>query len=83
MEKSLTCRESVELVTDYLEKALLPELEAQFEAHLSGCPHCTVYLAHMQQTIDLLRHLTNEATPEAVKQDLLNQFKTWQNSQKV
>jgi hypothetical protein len=40
----LACREFVELVTDYLEDALAPELKARFEAHLAGCDACPGYL---------------------------------------
>jgi anti-sigma factor RsiW len=78
MTNQLSCKETVELVTDYLEKALLPEMEAQFRAHLAGCPDCTTHLAQMQQTIHMLRQLTREETPEAVKQELLEKFRAWQ-----
>lgn len=61
--KKLTCRESVELVTDYLENSLLPDIETQFETHLSGCADCRVYLTQMQQTIQMLRQLTNGVRP--------------------
>jgi anti-sigma factor RsiW len=83
MDKKLTCKESVELVTDYLEKSLLPGLETQFEAHLAGCTGCTVYLAQMQQTIQWLHQLTDETIPEADKKTLLAQFRLWQKNQEV
>jgi predicted anti-sigma-YlaC factor YlaD len=78
----LVCKETVELVTDYLEGALLSELEAQFEAHVATCPGCTNYLAQMRQTLQLLRQLTDDATPTASRAVLLQQFQTWRQHQK-
>ena len=40
----LTCQEVVELVTDYLENALLPRTQTLFEEHVAGCPGCTNYV---------------------------------------
>jgi anti-sigma factor RsiW len=81
-QAKLTCRETVELVTGYLESALLPEMEAQFEAHLAGCPGCTVYLKQMEQTIQILRQLTDETTPTDTKAQLLAKFREWQEGQR-
>lgn len=57
----LTCKELVELVTDYLEGALSPETRTRFEDHLAGCPFCRIYLEQMRQTIGALGHLSDEA----------------------
>ncbi len=77
---SLNCKETVELVTDYLEGALLPELQAQLEQHLDGCPGCTTYLAQMRQTIQTLRTLTDETTPSTSRQQLLQTFRDWRQT---
>ncbi len=37
-QKELNCQEVVELVTDYLEQALVPETQAQFEEHIEELP---------------------------------------------
>jgi len=55
----LVCKETVELVTDYLESALLAELEVQFETHVAACPGCANYLAQMRRTLQSLRQLTD------------------------
>ena len=73
----LTCQETVELVTDYLEEALLPQLQAQFDQHLESCSGCSIYLEQMRQTIQTLRTLTNEVTPEQTRQSLLQVFQNW------
>ena len=47
----LICQEIVEVVTDYLEGAIDPDLRASFEAHLADCPHCTAYLEQLRAMI--------------------------------
>ena len=77
----LTCQETVELVTDYLEAALLPGLQAQFDQHLATCTGCTNYLDQMRRTIRTLRSLTDETTPAEARQQLLQTFKEWHQGQ--
>ena len=50
----LTCREFVELLTDYLERALEPCERAEVERHLVICRGCSDYAEQMRSTIDLL-----------------------------
>ena len=51
----LTCRELVELVTDYLEDALPPVERVRFEAHLAACEGCDRYVEQIRATVDLTR----------------------------
>ena len=55
----LACKQLVELVADYLDDVLSPELKARFEAHLAGCDGCTTYLSQTQQIIAELRELSS------------------------
>ena len=73
----LNCQEFVELVTDYLEQALLPEKQAQFEEHIEECPGCDTYLEQVQQTIMMLRKLSEQQKFPETKQDLLKIFRNW------
>ena len=74
---SLTCRELVTIVTDYLEGSLSPTDLERFEVHIAGCPGCTIYLEQMRQTIRALGHLPEESiTPEA-EGTLLAAFRSW------
>jgi hypothetical protein len=57
----LACKQLVELVADYLEDALSPEVRARFEEHLAGCDGCTTYLSQTQQIIAELRGLSTQA----------------------
>lgn len=50
----LSCRELVEVVTDYLEGALPPGRHAEVVAHLEDCEDCLRYLAQLQATRQVL-----------------------------
>jgi anti-sigma factor RsiW len=73
----LTCRELVELVTDYLEGRLPAAERARFEAHLSGCVGCRRYLAQMNATIKITGALTEASIPERSRDELLAAFRDW------
>jgi predicted anti-sigma-YlaC factor YlaD len=65
--QELSCKELVELVTDYLEGALSDRDRARFDEHLVSCPYFRMYLEQMRQTIRTVGHLREEAfPPEAV-----------------
>ena len=53
----LTCRELVELATDYLEGGLGEAERARVEAHLGRCLGCHGHLRAVRSTILLLRAL--------------------------
>lgn len=74
---TLTCRQFVELVTDYLEGALSPDERARFETHLLGCDDCPIYLDQMRQTIRTLGALSEEGLAPAAKAELLTIFRDW------
>ena len=76
-QNQLNCQEVVELVTDYLEQALLPEMQAQFEEHIAECPGCDTYLEQIQQTIMMLRKLTEQQMFPKTKQELVEIFRNW------
>lgn len=59
----MACREAVELVSDYLERALSEAERRRLEAHLAECEGCEVYLAQMRQTIAGLRGLGARSLP--------------------
>ena len=47
----MSCREFVELVTEYFD-GVLPEADrTRFDEHLRGCPPCVVYLRQMRTTM--------------------------------
>ncbi len=50
----MTCRDLVELVTDYLDDALSPEERARFEEHLDMCEGCREHLDQVRTTLAVL-----------------------------
>ena len=73
----LTCRELVELVTDYLEGALPEPERARFEAHIAACEHCTAYLEQMRDTIRVVGAIEPDALQPDMERELLAAFRTW------
>jgi anti-sigma factor RsiW len=74
----LTCRDLVELVTDYLELALSPAERARLEDHLTCCPDCPRYLAQMRDTVRLLGVLRVDAVSAGARETLRTAFRGWQ-----
>lgn len=77
MDDAMTCKELVELVTDYLEGVLPDDVRIRLEAHLSGCDGCTNYLEQMRQTIRLTGQVREENLTTQQRDDLLRLFRDW------
>jgi anti-sigma factor RsiW len=75
--QQLTCKELVELVTDYLEGALSLSDRRRVDEHLATCPYCQIYLEQMRQTIRALGHLPEKAIPPEALEALLARFRGW------
>jgi anti-sigma factor RsiW len=73
----IACRELVELVTDYLEGALSPDLRARFDNHIAGCDGCTTYLEQMRETIRLTGTLREQQISPEARVALLHAFRGW------
>jgi anti-sigma factor RsiW len=78
--EQLSCRELVELVTDYLEGALTDEERARFDDHIGLCGGCRVYLEQMRQTIEVLGHLPEDALSADAERELLEAFRGWRSA---
>lgn len=76
----ITCRELVELVTDYFEGRLPDGERALVQAHLAHCAHCVEYVAQMRRTIDVLGALPAEAIDPAREAELLAAFRGWRRN---
>jgi predicted anti-sigma-YlaC factor YlaD len=72
---AITCRELVELVTDYLEGALDPDTLRWVEGHLAVCPGCSAYLDEMRVTIRLTGRLTDDDIDPVMREALLHAFR--------
>ena len=80
MEHEMTCKELVELVTEYLEGTLPAEVRAQMEQHLAGCDGCTHYLEQIRQTIRLTGQVREESLTPGQRDDLLRLFRDWKKN---
>ena len=72
--RGFTCREMVELVTDYLEERLPPADRASFEAHLTKCAACTAYVEQMRETLAALGRIPEETISPNARAALLRVF---------
>jgi anti-sigma factor RsiW len=77
IEDDLPCHELVELVTDYLEGVLAPEVRARVEAHLAACEGCATYLDQMRDTIRVVGALREEDLDPRVREELVGAFRGW------
>jgi predicted anti-sigma-YlaC factor YlaD len=73
----LTCREIVELVTDYLEGRMPLEERTRFEQHLVYCSGCRTYLSQIRQTIAAAGAAREEDLKPEAREDLLRLFRGW------
>jgi predicted anti-sigma-YlaC factor YlaD len=73
----LTCKELVEVVSDYLEGSMPAERRLLFEEHLASCDGCRTYLEQMQETIRLAGRLGEEDLGPEARDALLAAFRDW------
>jgi anti-sigma factor RsiW len=78
-EDELVCQEVVELVSDYLEGGLSRSQRRRFEAHLSGCEHCTEYLEQMRATVRLTGRLRAEDMTPEMQQEFTDLYRRWRS----
>ena len=79
-QRDLTCRELVELVSDYVEGVLTDTERARFERHIAGCADCTRYVAQIRVTILAAGRLREEAVPAGVRDLLLARLRAWKRA---
>jgi anti-sigma factor RsiW len=58
-----TCKESINLLLDFLEGEMSAEEEARLEEHLSGCPPCVDFLKTYRATPSLCRKALDRKMP--------------------
>lgn len=63
----MTCRETIELLADYLEATLSPDILEQLEAHLRDCPPCIAYLNTYRLTRDVAARASQATMPDEMK----------------
>lgn len=76
-DNGLTCKELVELVTEYLEGKLSPGDQKRFSEHLALCDGCQAYLQQMRLTVATLGRLNEQSISSEAKEKLLRAFRSW------
>lgn len=74
---TMSCKEFVELVTDYLEGRMAPGDAERFDAHIQICPPCGYYLEQMRTTLGVLGRIPEETVSDDARSELLHAFAEW------
>jgi anti-sigma factor RsiW len=78
-DQALTCREVIELLSNYIEGALSTDDRRRVDEHLALCDGCATYLEQMRGSIRLSGMVTEEQVPEDQKSALLEAFRDWRS----
>ncbi|HEY7730679.1 MAG TPA: zf-HC2 domain-containing protein [Gaiellaceae bacterium] len=74
---TMSCRELVALVTEYLDGSMPRPERIRFERHVAVCPPCRAHLEQMRTTIRAAGALTEESISPAARDALLDAFSGW------
>ena len=80
MAEHISCQEVIELVTDYLERALPSEEASLFEQHINFCDGCEWYLDQMRATVAAVGRIEEEEVPPETRDKLLTAFGHWKRT---
>jgi anti-sigma factor RsiW len=75
----MSCKELVEVITDYLEGTMAAEERRRFDAHLDECPYCVNYLQQMRAVVGALGELDEDFIAPHVREELLEAFNGWRD----
>jgi anti-sigma factor RsiW len=74
-EEFPTCREIVELITDYLEDRMGVLDRERFERHVASCDGCERFLSQIRMTIAATGAAREDAIPADQRERLLRAFR--------
>jgi predicted anti-sigma-YlaC factor YlaD len=66
----MTCREAIDVLDDYLDSTLTPNVLARLETHLRECVPCRAYLATYERTKELAAKVNRVEMPPEVRRRL-------------
>lgn len=69
------CRDLVELVTEYLEDTLPPQVHAAVERHLDECADCAEFVAQSRVTVAATGSLRADSLPASTQHQLIQAFR--------
>jgi len=76
----MNCHEAIDVLADYLDAALTPDMLAQLEAHLRVCAPCRAYLATYRRAAELAAKVNRVEMPPEVRQRLSEFLRGWKLS---
>ena len=66
----MTCREAIEVLAEFLEQSLPPDVAEALERHLADCAPCRAYLATYDKTRGLIGLVGRRDMPEELRSRL-------------
>ena len=69
--KDVVCMSGVELLMEYMEGALAPDVREAIERHVAGCPRCDAFIASYRETPRIVRDATRIEMPADLESSLL------------
>jgi anti-sigma factor RsiW len=80
---SLSCRQIVDVVTEYVDGALSSADRLAFEQHITICPPCRAYFTQMRTVVRVAGSLSEDDLPEHVRENLREMFRDWRRGSKA
>jgi anti-sigma factor RsiW len=74
--KDVNCLSGVELLMEYQEGTLAPDVREAIDAHVAGCPRCVAFIASYVQTPHILRQATAIEMPADLEASLLDALRS-------
>jgi anti-sigma factor RsiW len=66
----IVCATGVDLLMDYLEGVISPDVQAALDEHVAGCARCAAFVASYRETPRILRDATATSLPADVEASL-------------
>jgi anti-sigma factor RsiW len=66
-----TCQSGVELLMDYLEGQIAPDVRAAVERHVADCPRCIAFVESYRRTPDIFKQATAATLPPDLARTLV------------
>jgi anti-sigma factor RsiW len=66
-----SCKDSIDLLVEYLDGNLSEEMRSKLESHFAGCTPCEDFLRTYRATPNICRHALRKKMPEEVANKLV------------
>jgi anti-sigma factor RsiW len=73
----MNCREVIDVLAEYLEMTLSPDVLGELEAHLAGCVPCQAYLATYRRTRELAAASDRATLPPAMPPEMKGRLRAF------